>query len=152
MAGPITDLERHVARLLWFCMALTSVVVLVLEAGLGPQVRAFLGQEAPDAVAASRALVLASVPYGVFVCLRCALDACHDTAFNTQHVVASTAVFGALVGGVLVIDPFAYSGPLWTFLIAVWATWGPYHFPAASGFRRHGANGARDVSQRRRPA
>jgi hypothetical protein len=78
------------------------------------------GQDAPDAVAASRVLVLASVPYGVFVCLRCALDGCDDTAFNTQHVVASTVVFGALVGGVLAFDPFAYCGPLWTFVIAVW--------------------------------
>ena len=107
-AGRITDRERHVTRLLWFCVAVTSVVVLCSRPGR------------PDAVAASRVLVLASVPYGVFVCLRCALDACHDTAFNMQHLVASTAVFGALLGGVLAFDPFAYSGPLWTFVIAVW--------------------------------
>jgi O-antigen/teichoic acid export membrane protein len=118
--GRIADLERHIKILLWLCITLTGVVVFILEAASGPLVRAFLGQDSWEAVAASRILLLSCLPYAIFVCLRGALDACHDRGFNTQHVIASAFFFCLFVNGILAIDRAAYFGPLWSFVVAMW--------------------------------
>lgn len=122
--GQIAELTRHVAQVAGLCLALTSTIFLALEAALGPLVRALLGAQGAEAVAACRILTVAAVPYGMYICLRSVLDACHETAFNTRHVVASAATFAVLAITSIRFESNAYLGILWSFVAANWVLGG----------------------------
>src|SRR5262249_39724308 len=122
--GQTGELKRHVARVACFCLVVTSTVFLLLEAALPLLVRAFLGAQPAETVVTGRILTVAAIPYGMYICLRSVCDACHETAFNTRHVMISAAIFGILSVTSMMFKGSGYWGILWSFVTANWVLGG----------------------------
>ena len=119
-AGNICELTRQVRNIFVFSLALTASVTLVLELTLPMLIRTFLGYASPEATAISQILTLAAIPYGTYICLRSAIDACHERAINTANIVIS---FGGFLLAASVLHLYhvtrGYS-IIWLFVFAVW--------------------------------
>ena len=120
-AGKIRELTRQVRNIFVFSLGITASVTLVLEVSLPTLIRTFLGYASPEATAISQILTLAAIPYGTYICLRSAIDACHERAINTANIAIS---FGGFLLGALALHLYhvtrVYS-TLWLFVFAVWA-------------------------------
>ncbi len=94
MAGSrdLNRLRKHVLILTAACAAITVGATAFLESSLDFLAAAFAGSISQQAAAFSKVLVLAAVPYGLYICLRSVLDACHERALNTIHIGMAAAL------------------------------------------------------------
>lgn len=118
-AGAASDIRRHVGRLLGVVVPLL-IAVTALVVALGDRlVAAYLGPELASADRLLRALILAALPWGLFVALRNIIDARDARPVNARNLGAALVIFAG--GSLALVPPFGVGGIAVAFVAAIFA-------------------------------
>lgn len=94
--GAVTELRSHLQRIVRVMLPLLVAGTVIVEVFAESLLAAYLGPEYASGAATLRILMLAAVPYGVYVMLKSVIDARHVTAVNARNMGAAFALFAAL--------------------------------------------------------
>jgi len=115
--GAVTELRAHVRQIVLLMLPILVAGTLLVEVIAEPLLAAYLGPEYAGGADTLRILMLAAVPYGLYVMLKSVIDARHVTAVNARNMVVAFALF------VVIAVPSALAstglGVLVAFVVAV---------------------------------
>ncbi len=92
-----TAIDQLVRKILWASLAIAAVVVGVLEAGLQPLIGSWMGYSFVRATVVARQMLLAAIPYTVYVVLRNPLDALSVWPHNSINVSVTLVIAVSLM-------------------------------------------------------
>jgi O-antigen/teichoic acid export membrane protein len=99
-AGRLGELRLHIVSVLKVVVPAVVTGTFLLELFMAPLVRVYLGKSFEDGVYIVRLILLAAVPYALYIALKSIVDARHIAPINTRNMAAAAASF-ALVAAVL---------------------------------------------------
>lgn len=92
-AGMMNKLKSRIAKLLIASMVVSITGVVIFEIGTEWFLALHLGNYANELPRITRLIILAVVPYNIYVCLRSLIDAGMDRASNTRNCCLALIVF-----------------------------------------------------------
>jgi len=99
--GDHTDLRQHVFQLAKVTAFVSLTLALFLEIFAGTLIKLYLGPNFTEAVFDLRILVLAALPFCLYMVLRNLVDACYENAVNTRNILFALAMF---LGGAIALQ------------------------------------------------
>jgi O-antigen/teichoic acid export membrane protein len=91
--GDHAELRRHVFQLAKVTVFVSVTLALFLEIFAGTLIKLYLGPNFSEAVFDLRILVLAALPFCLYMVLRNLVDAFHENAVNTRNILFALAIF-----------------------------------------------------------
>lgn len=100
-AGAVVALRRHVLEIVRLVVPLLLAVTLAVEVWAGPLIDTYFGREVDGAPEIMSALMLAALPWGLFVVLKSVIDAADVRPLNTRNIIVAFLISSAI--GVLML-------------------------------------------------
>jgi len=113
------ELRHHVYQLVKVTCVVSALISLFLCAFAPLLVRAYLGSGFEDAASALRWMMLAAVPYCLFMVLRNLIDAFHRVALNTRNLLLTLLAFAAMSAGWFLAHG-GTQGVTWSLILSIY--------------------------------
>jgi O-antigen/teichoic acid export membrane protein len=116
--GDAMLLKYHIIKILKITSVLTLIGVIFFEIFADKIIYFYLGKSFADTVLMTKIIMLASLPYAIFVVMRSVIDAYYKKALNTLNVFISLAIF--LIASLIVFwAKWSYICLIGTFVLAM---------------------------------